>query len=202
MNKVLKRLVVLCTAGSLMLTGLVGCGQKEEPKPDEMELAYQYWDLIPNQDEIFQKFTDQYKEETGITVTINGQFVTDASWQDTLKTQIAAGSGTDVFHMDLNNFSAWRDAVIQPLSPYYEDGFWDQFVSSSIDVWNAEEQYYAVPNSFSVVALLYNKDMFKEAGIDVNSSTKLTLEDFEGAMEKLYDTYKGKNVTYTDGKLS
>lgn len=202
MNKILKKLVPLLVITVLILTSFSGCGKKEEPKPNEIKLTYQYWDLIPNQEQIFAKFTEQYKKETGITVTIDGQYVTDSTWQDTLKTQVAAGSGPDVFHMDLNQFSAWRDAVIQPLSPYFKDekNFWDQFVPAAINVWKYNDQYYAVPNSFSVVAFLYNKDMFREAGINVDSSTRWTLQDFENAMAKLYDTYKDKTVKYTDGK--
>lgn len=204
MGKQFKKLVVLLVISIMTLTMFAGCGKKngpDEPKPSEIKLTYQYWDLIPNQDQIFQKFTEQYKKETGINVTVEGQYVTDAGWEDILKTQVAAGSGPDVFHLDLNNFSAWKDAVIQPLSPYFEKGFYDQFVPSAINVWKSDDQYYAVPNSFSVVAFLYNKEMFKTAGINVDSNTRWTLQDFEAAMAKLYDTYKGKTIKYTDGKV-
>lgn len=203
MGKLFKRLVVLLVISVMTLTMLAGCGKKnkiDEPKPEEIKLTYQYWDLIPNQDQIFQEFTKQYKEETGINVTIEGQYVTDAGWEDVLKTQVAAGSGPDVFHLDLNLFSAWRDAVIQPLTPYYEKDFWDQFVPSAINVWNADEEYYAVPNSFSVVSFLYNKEMLKTAGLEVDNNTRWTLEQFEAAMEKISNTYKGKTVKYSDGK--
>lgn len=197
-----KRLVSVLTISALTLTGFAGCGKKvaEAPKPDQIKLTYQYWDLIPNQTQIFTKFADDYKKETGITVTIDGQLVTDSTWMDTLKTQVAAGSGPDVFHMDLNQLSAWRDAVIQPLTPYYDKSFWDQFVPSAINVWKSNDQYYAVSNSFSVVAFLYNKAMFKNAGLNVDGSTRMTLQDFEATMAKLYDTYKGKTTKYSDGK--
>lgn len=203
MGKLFKRFVVLLVISVMTVTMFAGCGKKNEPdgpKPEEIKLTYQYWDLIPNQDEIFQKFTEQYKEETGINVTIEGQFVTDAGWEDILKTQIAAGSGPDVFHMDLNWFSAWKDVVTQPLTSFYEEDFWGQFVPSAIDVWKSEGDYYAIPNSFSVVAFLYNKEMLKTAGVEVDSNTRWTLEQFEEVMEKVYNTYKDKTIKYTDGK--
>jgi ABC-type glycerol-3-phosphate transport system substrate-binding protein len=203
MSKLFKRTVAMLMISALVIMSLAGCSkgnQPKEPKPESIKLTYQYWDLIPNQDQIFQKFTEEYKKETGINVTVEGQYVTDAGWEDTLKTQIAAGSGPDVFHMDLNNFSAWKDAVMQPLSPYFEKDFWNQFVPSAINVWKSDDQYYAVPNSFSVVAFLYNKEMFKNAGINVDGNTRWTLQDFEAAMAKIHDTYNGKTVKYTDGK--
>lgn len=205
MSKLFKRMVVLLMVSVMVLTSFAACSKEtngpKEPKPESIKLTYQYWDLIPNQDQIFAKFTEEYKKETGINVTIEGQYVTDAGWEDTLKTQVAAGSGPDVFHLDLNLFSAWRDAVIQPLTPYFDKTHWDQFVPSAINVWKADDEYYAVPNSFSVVAFLYNKEMFKNAGINIDSkTTRWTLKDFEDAMAKLSETYKGKTVKYSDGK--
>lgn len=200
MGNVFKKVVAMLIVSILLITSLAGCGKKEDPKPDQVTLTYQYWDLIPDQEKIFSKFAEEYKKKIGIDVTIQGQYVSDAGWEDTLKTQVAAGSGPDVFHLDLNLASSWRDAVIQPLSPYYENDFWNQFIPSSIDVWKFDDQYYAVPNSFSVVAFLYNKDMLKNAGIEVDNSTRWTLENFENAMGKLYNTYKGKTIKYSDGK--
>lgn len=200
MNNLFKRLLAVLTISILMVAAFAGCGKKEDPKPTDIKLTYQYWDLIPNQDQIFAKFTEQYKKETGINVTINGQYVTDSTWQDTLKTQVAAGSGPDVFHMDLNQFSAWRDSVIQPLSPYFDKTFWNQFVPAAENSWKYNDQYYAVSNSISVCAFLYNKDMFKNAGINVDSNTRMTLSDFEGIMAKLYTAYNGKTIKFTDGK--
>ncbi|MEO2078618.1 MAG: hypothetical protein ABGX20_25240 [Bacillus sp. (in: firmicutes)] len=203
---VLKRIVAIMVS-ILLVVGLFGCSNstsgKEESKgkkPKEIKLTYQYWDLIPNQDELFAKFSKDYKAKTGINVTINGQYITDAGWEDTLKTQVAAGGGPDVFHLDLGLASSWRDAVIQPLSPYYKKDFWNQFIPSAINVWKFDADYYAVPNSFSVVDFLYNKEMFKNAGVNVDSSTRWSLEDFEVAMQKIHDTYQGKTVKYEDGK--
>lgn len=208
MNMVLKRAAMILLSVLLMIS-MIGCTDKsstdekkdpKEDKPKEIKLTYQYWDLIPNQEDIFAKFSEEYKAETGIDVKIDGQYISDAGWEDTLKTQVAAGSGPDVFHLDLGMASSWRDAVIQPLSPYYEKKFWEQFIPATIDVWNFDDEYYAVPNSFSVVTFLYNKEMFKNAGVAVDSSTRWKLEDFEKAMAALHDTYKGKTVKYEDGK--
>jgi ABC-type glycerol-3-phosphate transport system substrate-binding protein len=209
MNRGLKRAAIFIM-GILLVIGMIGCSKesstdkkeepKEEDKPKEINLTYQYWDLIPGQEDIFAKFSEEYKAKTGIDVTIEGQFITDAGWEDTLKTQVAAGSGPDVFHLDLGMASSWRDAVIQPLSPFYEENFWDQFIPATIDVWNFDDQYYAVPNSFSVVTFLYNKEMFKNAGLNVDSSTRWQLEDFEKAMAALNEAHKGKTIKYEDGK--
>ncbi|WML48311.1 extracellular solute-binding protein [Neobacillus sp. PS3-34] len=206
MNKVVKRIAILMMS-ILLVVGLFGCSNNTSgkadskgKKPKEIKLTYQYWDLIPEQEKLFAKFSEEYKKKTGINVTIDGQYISDAGWEDTLKTQVAAGGGPDVFHLDLGLASSWRDAVIQPLSPYYKKDFWNQFIPSTIKVWKFDNNYYAVPNSFSVVDFLYNKEMLKNAGVNVDSSTRWTLADFESAMQKIHDTYKGKTVKYEDGK--
>lgn len=212
MKKTLRQTLALLVSGTLALGMLAACGNTSTSSGttgstsaaastggsgQSISLVYQYWDFIPNQEEVFAEFSRQYKEETGIDVKIEGQLNTDASWQDTLKTQIATGSGPDVFHMDLNQFSAWKDTVIQPLSPFYEADFWNQFVPNAIEVWKANDNYYAVSNSYSTVAVLYNVDALKEAGVTMG--TTWTLEEFEKAMETFYNFYDGKTITYTDG---
>lgn len=216
-SKIKKVLAVILAAG--MLSGLLAAcsgnndttttskgdttgsaaGSSANAGGESFELSYQYWDLIPNQEEVFAKFTEEYKKETGNTVTIKGQLMSEDGWEEVLKSQIANGEGADVFHLDLGKASVWQDTVIQPLNSYYDAEFWDQFIPSTIEVWKKNDQYYAVPNSFSVVGIYYNKDMFKEAGIEVTSDTRWTLAEFESAMEKLHKTFAGKKVKYTDG---
>ncbi len=201
MKRSTKKNIALLTALSITTLSLTACGgggEDNTAKDGEITLTYQYWDLIPNQDEIFSKFTEEYLAETGITVNIDGQFVSGGDWESTVKTQIAAGSGPDVFHLDLGKFSGFRP-VLQPIDKYFEDDFWDQFVPSAIDVWNYNDEQYAISNSFSVVSFLYNKTMFEEAGLDYNSDSEITLDEFEHIMETLYNTYNGKTVTDDDG---
>ncbi|MCH4890145.1 carbohydrate ABC transporter substrate-binding protein [Acidaminobacter sp. JC074] len=197
----MKKFLVIMLSVLLAFTS-IGCSSSDTnaggETPKELTLSYQYWDLIPNQEEVFAEFTKQYEAESGIKVTIDGNLVGDAGWQDILKTQVAAGNGPDVFHMDLNEFSAWRDVVIQPISPYIDQTLVDEFVPSAVGVWKADDKLYALPNSFSVVAFLYNKEMFEKAGLDVSGQTRMTLEDFENTMDALYNTFKDEQVKYEE----
>ncbi|MEG1501373.1 MAG: hypothetical protein RR396_05390, partial [Clostridiales bacterium] len=133
-------------------------------------------------------------------IKVAGQLVT-GDWQDTQKTQIAAGGGSDVFHLDLNWLSAWADNVIQPLDPYIEADFWDQFVPNASDVWMKDGKHYAASNSYSVISVLYNEKMIKDAGATVPAYNETwTLEQFEAAMEKVYTYHQDQKITYSDGK--
>lgn len=172
-----------------------------EAKPASIALNYAYWDFLPDQEGIFADFAAQYKEATGIDVKVDGVLVTDNNWQDTFKAQVAAGSGPDVFHLDANWLSAWGDTVIQPIDQYFEPVFWDQFVPAANDMWTKDGKHYAVSNSYSVISVLYNEKMIADAGATVPSTTgSWTLEEFEAAMEKVYNFHKDKKMTYTDSK--
>ncbi len=178
-----------------------GPAEPTEAKPASIELNYAYWDFLPDQENIFADFAAQYKEKTGIDVTVEGVLVTDANWQDTFKTQVAAGSGPDVFHLDANWLSAWGDTVIQPIDQYFDASFWDQFVPAANEMWLKDGKHYAVSNSYSVISVLYNEKMVADAGATVPSTTGTwSLEEFEAAMEKIYNYHKDKKITYTDGK--
>lgn len=197
---ILSGMLAACAPSNPSPSGTQG-GTPTDEKPDSITLNYAYWDFIPNQEEIFANFAKEYKEETGIDVKVEGVMVTDANWQDTFKTQVAAGSGPDVFHLDANWLSSWADTVIQPIDGYFEEDFWDQFTDSAEDMWIKDGKHYAVSNSFSVISVLYNEKMIEESGAKVPGPTETwTLEEFEAAMETIYNYYKDKTVTYTDGK--
>lgn len=143
-----------------------------------------------------EEFTKQYEEETGVPVTIEITASTD-DWMDTVKTAVAAGSGPDIWNMDVNWLSAWKDTVIQPLDPYIDSSVFEQYSENGIDLWKSGDHYYALPVTFSVVGFMYNKDLTDELGLDMSKTW--TFEEFESYLEKADEQLKGKTVTYSDG---
>jgi len=190
MKKLTTLLLLLCLA-----TGLFGVAGVQAGG-DSITIEYLYngvIDFTPTK----EAFEAMYKEKTGIDVTIDVTMAPGDDWMDTLKTAVAAGGGPDVWHMDVNWFSAWQDVVIQPLSIYLGDEIFGEYSANGIDLWKAEGKYYALPITYSVVAMMYNVDLAAEIGIEIKEDW--TFEDFEAALEKAAAYLEGKTVTYTDG---
>jgi len=163
---------------------------------DPITLTWQYnatVDVAPYVD----AFTKSYEEKTGIPVKIE-LTATGEDWLDTKKTAVAAGVGPDVWNMDVNWMSSWKDTVIQPVSNYLDAEVFEGYVPQGVDLWKSGDDYYALPVTFSVVAFVYNKDLADEIGLDM--SKEWTFEDFEAYLATAEAYLKDKTVEYTDGE--
>lgn len=190
----MKRFIALLLLLSLV-AGLWSTAAMQSNEPITLEYMYNgVIDFAPAK----AAFEAMYKEKTGIDVTIEVTSSPGDDWMDVLKTAVAAGGGPDVWHMDVNWFSAWKDVVIQPISDYLGTDLFQEYSANGIDLWKADDKYYALPITYSVVAMLYNVDLAKEIGIEVKEDW--TFEDFEAAVEKAGAYLQGKTVKYTDGQ--
>jgi len=115
---------------------------------------------------------------------------------DTLKTNAAAGDLPDVFNMSQDNFFfyASNDALLD-LQPYWDKAKVDTKVwgTGLVDPyrWGDKKDLYAGPVNWDTVAIYYNKDLFKAAGLTLPTAD-WTWDDFAAAAAKLTD--KAKDV--------
>ena len=129
--------------------------------------------------------------------------------------QIAAmssGSGafdiSDTFNSDVASYAA--KGVIAPLDQFMKQSNYDtsDFVPSALNASKYNNQTYALPTGVHTQLLLYNKDMFKKAGIANPPATtdellqdiqKLTVEK-NGSLQQLgLDTYDFTTMAYVFG---
>lgn len=209
-----KRMLSLILAGVMgMSTLLAGCGTtdagtgdaavdtavdtadvtadtaKAETENNGEKTTITYWHIFPEgdafkpvHDELIKRFNESqdeiYVEDLGIS------FFDFLSKMDTA---IPAGTGPDVAFMDLTESLRRAEAgVLVDLSPYIErDGFdMDQFYSWTKDVGTYEGDWYGIPFSGGGRWLVYNKDMFEEAGLDPEQPPK-TLDELAEYADKL-----------------
>jgi multiple sugar transport system substrate-binding protein len=196
-----RKLFVVILACMLAIIPVTGCKSNgsasvlpKGAKPASVSLNYMYTGTIDITAKLLE-FEQQFKQQNGINLKVKIVASSGDDWMDTVKTAVASGAGPDVWHMDVNWFSAWQDTVIQPLSPYYDKNFYDQFVPSAVNIWKAKDNYYAIPASYSVVAMLYNKKLVADAGITIGKTW--TFDEFEQDLAKAYAYYKDKTVTYS-----
>lgn len=128
-------------------------------------------------------------ENPGTTVTVQK---VDSNYTK-LYSQLAAGTGVpDVVQMqnrDFQNFKnkypdAWLDVtdLVQP-----EEANFDAFALPMVKV---DDKYYAVPWDVGPCAMYYRKDIFQQAGVDVN--TIKTYDDYIEAGKKIVAATNGK----------
>lgn len=88
-------------------------------------------------------------------------------------TQIAAGTAADVFNLGDGDVGWYADKnALTDLAPYAKaDGFnLSQYVPSTLAIGHSGNHQYSLPKDYSSLAIYYNKDMFRKAGVPFPSN--------------------------------
>jgi multiple sugar transport system substrate-binding protein len=104
-----------------------------------------------------------------------------------LKTNIAAGTEADVFYVDI----FWADSIMKTGKLLALDDYMaktkttkSEFVSSLLDAFTYNGKVYGIPKDFNTLGLVYNKDLFKAAGV-AEPTNDWTWTDLSAAAKKL-----------------
>ncbi|MDF2474308.1 MAG: transporter, solute-binding protein [Anaerocolumna sp.] len=104
-----------------------------------------------------------------------------------LATKMAGNSAPDCFELNMENFLTYaiRDSI-EPLDSYFEStGATKEIYSEGpIKAATYNGKLYAIPQSFSTVVLIYNKNLFDQAGISYPTD-EWTWADEQAAAEKI-----------------
>ncbi len=128
-----------------------------------------FWDFHSEME--LEYFENLVKEYNSIQDEVEIEFsVFNQSDYTTTKLPIgfANGQGPDIFMISPGDFMKFAEAgIMADLTPYYPDGFREDFLPSAIDAVTYKGQILAVPFELELLGLYYNKDMLNKAGIEV-----------------------------------
>lgn len=162
-----KKFITTLMAGVLTL-GLVGCSSTGENKEatsdgDPVKLTFGIWDAIqePGMKALADKFTEKHPNiDVEVQVT---------PWEEYWTKMEAAATGgelPDVFWMHTNEFLKYasNDMLMDVTNLEGTDGYKD-YPESLVQLATYKDKVYGVPKDFDTVALVYNKELFDQAGI-------------------------------------
>lgn len=133
---------------------------------------WHYWDGANGQS--LQKLIDQYqKAHPG--VTIKAEFVPGGELQTKLQTAITGRRTPTMAIADLTNMPALvRSGALAPLDPYISKSKVNlgDYFQGPLVYGKYQGRQYSLPVSASNLALFYNKDLFRQAGLDPNKFPK------------------------------
>lgn len=175
------------------LSLLAGCSSPPSSKKGEILV----WHWMTDREESLQKLADQYQKETGIKVSLELYAPSDAY---TSKVRAAAQTHTlpDIFSVlgesrDLASFI--HSGHVANLTSFMEAdarAWQNQFFPKALAnaSFQAENQYkvppgiYGVPMDVTNIQMLYNKTLFKQAGLDPDHPPQ-DWDSFVGACRQL-----------------
>lgn len=201
-KKLPKSILALCLAAIMLCTMLAGCGQgpasatPETKTPEasasqeksEQIVEIDFWHQYPNgaSAEFMTSLLDQFmKDHPNIKVNQLGLSMAERS--EKLTTALAAGTAPDLI---ANNLDDVQDRAakgqIMNIQAYAEEyGLdLDKYFPDTVNSCKYEGELYGFPFITDTRVLFYNKDHFREAGLDPEKPPK-TWEEVKEYNEKL-----------------
>lgn len=130
-----------------------------------------------------QQMIDAYTAENP-HVTIQMQSYGYDDYFTQLTAKMSAGQAADVFELNYENFVTYaRKGSLAPLDKIIASEGIDTSVynQTALSAFNTDNVQYGVPNSFSNVVLIYNKDLFDQAKIEYPTSSWKWADAMEAA---------------------
>jgi len=191
--------------------------QKQETvKPVTIKLGM--WSSSPAEkkivDDQIAKFKEKYPNIDVQIETIVGDYM------QKLQTELASNTAPDIFYLDsMPAPQLMSSGVLEPLDDYIKKYNVDvnDFEPALLSAFQWEGKTYGLPKDFNTLALFYNKDMFKAAGINEppktweelrNVAKKLTKDGVKGLVLSAdlarFDAFINQNggSVYKDGKVT
>lgn len=162
-----------------------------------VELQYWLWDN--NQQPAYQACADAFtKANPNVTIKISQQGW-GAYW-DALTTGFASGSAPDVFTDHLSKYAQFlNEGLLLDIQPMVtaDNVNLKQYVSDP-DLWAKDGKRYGLPKDWDTIAIFYNVEMLKAAGVDPKEMETWTWNPKDGGtfqqiVAKLTIDKNGKN---------
>jgi multiple sugar transport system substrate-binding protein len=165
-----RALAVLAVAAMLVLAGCAGRGQESnEGDSGSGPVTLKFWNGFtgpdrPAVEELVKRFNDS-QDKAKIQMEIMPWDV----FFDKLLPSLSSGAGPDIAGMDTAQVPQYAvKKALKPLDDYYSQpgNETDKLVASAVQGATFNGTKYSVPMNFTTLLLYWNKDMFKQAGLD------------------------------------
>lgn len=180
-----KKLAALFLAAVMLLT-MAGCGGGGGGSSDSNTITVALWD--ENQRAGLQQIADAWSAESGVKVefTVPGW---DGFWT-MLEAGVSGGEMPDVFWMHSMNASKYMGAgVLLNMDEYIANDSaidMDNYFEGIVDLYSMDGSVYAMPKDHDTIAVIYNKKIFDQYGVDYPDET-WTWEKYAEAAQEITD---------------
>jgi multiple sugar transport system substrate-binding protein len=184
-----------------LVLGLAACGDDDTPSPSTASIGPEgvddganltLWTRAPLEKQaklLVEAYNKSHKNQVALTVVPNDDYVA--------KVGAAAGSGglPDLFAADIVYVPNWvQQGLFQDISANIDRlSFKDQINKGHLAAGTSEGKEYVLPFVLDLSMLFWNKELFKEAGLDPEKAPA-TLAEYAAAAKKVQAL--GKKDTY------
>lgn len=177
----------------------VSAGNTNGGTGESVTLKFSWWGN-QNRHDYTQKILDKYTE-LHPNITFEAMPSGWDGYFDKLSTQAASGSMPDIVQMDYLYITTYaKNNSITDMQPYIDNGTIDVSGMSEevLNTGRIDDKLAGIVGSTGTLAVGYNPDVFKEAGLEEpNQSGNWTWDDFVDTAKKIKDTTGKLGVTST-----
>nr|WP_253839806.1 sugar ABC transporter substrate-binding protein [Promicromonospora thailandica] len=194
----MRRSVAAATGAVLLAATTAACGGGSGGDSGEGDGALSVWIMQgtnPDADDFFDEVAAAFEEETGATLDV--EFVEWGDAHDRFVTSIAGGTTPDVAETGTTWTPEFADAgALAPLDEHVSGaGVTDDLVEGLVEAGTYDEQLYGMPWYAGVRSLVYNTEMFEQAGVEPPT----TWDELEEAAAALKEEFPDKIAVAVPG---
>ncbi|MCB4790438.1 MAG: sugar ABC transporter substrate-binding protein [Elusimicrobia bacterium] len=194
----MKKISVLLITGSILFSGFIGCGKKNEAaksgeaQPPEIRVAF--WGAVEEKEIITTTINAWEKEHPNIKVVL--QHIPAGSYSDKILTEIAGGNPPDIIFSDVDIFVTFinKDALLDLTQFLNADKSFNisDFFPGIVDRFTVNGKIYCIPRDVAPFGVIfYNKTLFDKLKVKYPSDD-WNMNDFVKTAEKLTVDENGK----------
>lgn len=188
MTRAMRRPVAAATGALLVAATAAACGGGSGSGDGEGDGSLSVWIMQgtnPDAEDFFADVSTAFEEQTGATLDV--EFVEWGDAHDRFVTSIAGGTTPDVAETGTTWTPEFADAgALAPLDEYVDGaGIGDDLVEGLVEAGTYDEQLYGMPWYAGVRSLVYNTEMFEQAGVEP-PTTWAELEDAAAGLKEEY----------------
>lgn len=192
------RAAMLIILGISVLSGLTACGANASSSSGGSATTLSFW-IRTSQAAQAQILIKSYNASHKVQIKLNQ--IPDASFVQKFGTAVAAGDSPDIISSDLVYLPAYTSAnQLTDITDLAQKlPFFDKLSPSHIRLATRDSKLYALPFTADGSFLLYNKKLFKQAGLDPNKPPT-TWAEIEADSQKITALGNGIKGYYFAGR--
>lgn len=189
-NRLLAVLVALLVP-ALAFAG--GAGETAEASsPSSVDIKIATWTSNADQIALLQSFVDEFAAKEGIEVNATFESIDFAEYNTKLSLELQGSNAPDVYWVLETSAPAFvASGLLAPLDDALAEYDPDDFSEPAMELWQKDGVTYAVPFSTSPFFVIYNADLFAEAGVP-------TPEELIAEGNWNWETFREISKTITD----
>lgn len=176
-----KKVTAILATGMMVVSLAAGCSGNGEKNTDgdsgsgEGDVVLSVYQGTAQYSDMIEQICKDYKEETG--VTLEWEIPSDDPYT-VLKARFASGEAPDIIDLQCGDYDTWYERCIDLTGEAWTEHVYE----SSLGGGSYDGKVYGLPYAMEGSGIIYNKELFEQAGIE---AVPTTITELKETCEKL-----------------